>query len=276
MAAQERELTPERSVRDLFGFQLRDLRKRNGLSLAELSKLVAYSKTHLGNVETAIRAIPPDLPRKLDELLTTDGIFNRLYPLVLREAFPDRSRRFMELEALAASMRKYAAGAFPGLWQTPDYGHAAIRLGRPRAEQDEIEQVWAARAARQRRLTDESPPLVRVVLDESVIRRPVGSPAVMRRQLDHVLTLAEGPHNIVQVLPFSAGGHGAMGGSITLLDFLDAPRVAYAEGSVSGHLLESPDAVLESALTYDLVQAAALSPDESTAWLRRAREDFRR
>ncbi|WP_371497456.1 helix-turn-helix domain-containing protein [Kitasatospora sp. NBC_00374] len=276
MAAQERELTPERSVRDLFGFQLRDLRKRNGLSLAELSKLVAYSKTHLGTVETASRAIPPDLPRKLDELLATDGIFNWLYPLVLREAFPDWSRRFMELEALAVGMRKYAAGAFPGLWQTPDYGRAAIRLGRPRADRDEIEQVWAARAAWQERLKDDSPPLVWVVLDESVIRRSVGGPEVMRRQLDHVLTLAEGPHSVVQVLPFSAGGHGAMGGSITLLDFLDSPRVAYVEGSISGHLLEAPDAVLESALTYDLVQAAALSPDGSTAWLRHALEDLPR
>ncbi|MEV4611883.1 helix-turn-helix transcriptional regulator [Kitasatospora sp. NPDC049258] len=276
MAAQERELTPERSVRDLFGFQLRDLRKRNGLSLAELSKLVAYSKTHLGNVETAIRAIPPDLPRKLDELLATDGIFNRLYPLVLREAFPDWSRRFMELEALADTQRKFANGAIPGLWQTPAYGRKLLELGLPRADREQIEERWQARASRQALLSREHPPLIWVVLDESAIRRVVGDPPTMRGQIERILDLADGPNAVVQILPFTAGGHGAMVGSISLLDFRDAPRAAYVEGYAVGQLLEGFDEVAEVALTYDLVQAAALSPTESKAWLRRAWEDFSR
>lgn len=275
MVAQERELHPERSVRDLFGFQLRSIRKRQGMTLVQLAAELKHSKTVLANVETADRSIPRELPAELDELFKTDGLFGHLYSLAYLENFPDWSRRFMELEALASCMHKYAAGSFPGLWQTAEYGQAAFRLGLPRADDEEIERVWSARASRQSLLTSDQPPLVWVVLDECVIRREIGGPNVMRRQIDHILTLADGPNAVVQVMPFSAGGHGAMGSSITLLDFLDAPRVAYAEGYVVGQLLESPADVQAAALTYDLLQAAALSPEESKAWLRRVMEEFR-
>ncbi|WAL73134.1 helix-turn-helix transcriptional regulator [Kitasatospora sp. YST-16] len=275
MAAQERALQPERSVRDLFGYELREARKRLGLSLVALSKLTTYSKTHLGNIETADREIPPDLPAMLDKHLGTGGLFGRLYRLVHLESFPNWSRRFMELEQLASYMRKYVAGSFPGLWQTAEYGRAAIRLGRPRADEEEVERLWAARAARQEMLSGDLPPFLWVVLDEAVVRRWIGGPEVMYRQIEHVLNISRGPNAVVQVLPFNTGGHGAMGGSITLLDFLDAPRVAYLEGAVSGQLLESPEEVHKNALTYDLVQAAALPPQESQEWLLRAMEEIR-
>ncbi|OKJ09320.1 helix-turn-helix domain-containing protein [Kitasatospora sp. CB01950] len=274
MAFQERALQPERSVADLFGFELREARRRLGLSLAALARVVDYSKTHLGNIETADRAIPPDLPAKLDKALEACGLFGRLYRLSHLENFPQWSRRFMELEQLASYMRKYVAGSFPGLWQTAEYGRAAIRLGRPRADADEVERLWAARAVRQEVLTSDLPPYLWVVLDEAVVRRWIGGPGVMGRQIRHVLDLSDGLHSTVQVLPFSAGGHGAMGGSITLLDFLGAPRVAYVEGAVSGQLLESPEQVHRNALTYDLVQAAALPPQESQRWLLRAMEEI--
>ncbi|MFD8477993.1 DUF5753 domain-containing protein [Kitasatospora sp. NPDC059673] len=191
------------------------------------------------------------------------------------ESFPAWSRRFMELEQLASYMRKYSAGLFPGLWQTAEYGKAALRLGRPRAGVEEVERVWAARESRQDILARDLPPHVWVVLDEAVVRRQIGDGSVMRRQIEHVLNLGDGLNAVVQVLPFSAGGHGAMGGSVTLLDFLDAPRAAYVEGSVSGQLLESPDRVHEIALTYDLLQAAALPPEESRQWLRCAMKEIR-
>ncbi|MFF3598608.1 helix-turn-helix domain-containing protein [Kitasatospora indigofera] len=274
VAAHERELQPERSVRDLFGFQLRVTRKRQGLSLDGLGSQISYSKTHLSNVETADRAIPPDLPAKLDATFGTDGIFGHLHRLVLRESFPDWSRRFMELEALASAQRKFANGAFPGLWQTGGYGKRLLELGLPRATPGEIEERWAVRESRQALISGDEPPHIWVVLDEVVVRRPVGGPRTMRDQIDHVLELTAGPDAVVQVLPFAAGGHGSMAGSITLLDFVDAPRAAYVEGYVVGQLVESPREVAEIALTYDFLQAAAMSPQESRAWLRRAMEEF--
>ncbi|MFI1520336.1 helix-turn-helix transcriptional regulator [Kitasatospora cineracea] len=262
-------------MRDLFGFHLRRMRKERGLSLADLAAERMHGKTVLADVETAHRPIPRGLPEELDEFFDAGGIFGHLFKLSYLEAFPDWSRRFMELEPLASHVWKYAAGSFPGLWQIEEYGMAALRLGLPRADADEIERVWSARAARQSLLHRDDPPFMWVVLDESVVRRQIGGPAVMARQIAHVLDLAEGPHAVVQILPFSVGGHGVMGSSITLLDFLDAPRVVYAEGYVTGQLLENPAEVQAAALAYDLLQAAALSPEESKLWLRSAMEELR-
>ncbi|GAA2152943.1 helix-turn-helix transcriptional regulator [Kitasatospora kazusensis] len=275
VVAQERELQPGRSVRDLFGFQLRVHRKRRGKSLAALAVEINRSKTVLSNIETADRSIPPELPAELDEYFESDGIFTALYPLVCLEGFPDWSRRFMELEALASTQRKFANGAFPGLWQTRRYGKRLLELGLPRATPDQIEERWSARESRQALLTRDEPPHIWVVLDEVTMRRAVGSPETMREQISHVLDLTDGPNAVVQVLPFSSGGHGSMAGSITLLDFLDAPRAAYVEGYVVGQLLESPEQVAETSLNYDFIQAAALPPKESRTWLRRVMEEFR-
>jgi transcriptional regulator with XRE-family HTH domain len=273
VSALERELVPERSARDLFGFEVRRLRRERGLSLGNLAGQLCYSKTHLGNVETADRAIPPDLPARLDSLLETDGVFERLYALVHLESFPDWSRRFLELEGLASEMRLYVSGAFPGLWQTGEYGRALLRVGLPRASDAEVEQAWLRREKRQAILTGDSPPLVWVVLDESVVRRPVGGPAVMRGQINHVLELVAGRQAVVQVLPFTSGGHPLMGSSLTLLSFLDAPRVAYAEGIDTGVLREASAGVMRMALYYDLVSTAALPPPDSVAWLHDAIKD---
>ncbi|BAJ31804.1 MULTISPECIES: helix-turn-helix transcriptional regulator [Kitasatospora] len=274
MAQQERVLHPDRSARDLFGFQLRKLRKEYGISIAVLAAELGRGKTAIGNVETADRPIPLELPEELDRFFQTDGLFAHLFKLSLQEGFPEWSRRYVELEALACEIRKYAAATFPGLWQDDEYGLALIRLGNPRAGAEEVARKWASRKARQELLAEEDPPLLWVVLDEAVVRRRVGGPEAMRRQVQHVLDLTEQPGSVVQVMPFAAGGHGALGGSTTLLDFADGPRAAYVEDSVSGRLIESAPQVRHISLTYNFLQAAALSPEDSRDWLRRVKEEI--
>ncbi|BAJ31800.1 MULTISPECIES: DUF5753 domain-containing protein [Kitasatospora] len=274
MAQQERVLHPDRSARDLFGFQLRKLRKQQGFSLTTLAAELRHAKTVIGNVETADRPIPLGLPAELDEFFQTDGLFDHLFKLTLRESFPEWSRRYVELEPLACEIREFATGTFPGLWQDDEYGPALIRLGNPLATAEEINRKWASRKARQELLTRDSAPLMWVVLDEAVIRRHVGGPEAMRKQIQHVLDLTEGPKSVVQVLPFAAGGHGAMSGTTTLLDFTDNPRVVFVEGSDAGQLIEAEPQVRHTSLIYNLVQVKALSPEDSRAWLHRAKEEI--
>ncbi|GLW53624.1 helix-turn-helix domain-containing protein [Kitasatospora phosalacinea] len=274
MAQPERVLHPDRSARDLFGFQLRKLRKQQGLSLAMLADELRRGKTVIADVETADRPVPLDLPDELDRFFQADGLFAHLFNLSLRESFPNWSRRYVELERLAYEMRKYSAGTFPGLWQDDDYGLALIRLGNPRATDEEIARKWASRKARQELLARADPPLMWVVLDEAVIRRPVGGPEAMRRQIQRVLDLTERENSIVQVLPFAAGGHGALGGSTTLLDFTDGPRMAYVEGSDAGQLIDHAPKVRDFSLIYNLLQVRALAPEASREWLHRVQEEI--
>ncbi len=274
MGAHERELTPGRSGRDFFGSEMRHHRKEADLSIGELAVLVQYSKTHLANIETATRTPPPDLPGLLDVVLPESaGIFSRVYPLVESEAFADWARRYMKLEPLANTHDSYSL-SMPGLWHTEEYGLAFLRLGLPRASEEEIRERWELRKARQRILARKRPPFVWMVLDELAVRRMVGGPGVMGRQIDHVLALADGRDAVVQILPL-ARSHGAMGGSLTLLHFDDAPRVAYLEGVLTGQLIESPAEVADMALIYDQIRTAALTPAETVAWLRTVREEYR-
>ncbi|MFJ8472415.1 DUF5753 domain-containing protein [Kitasatospora sp. NPDC094011] len=226
----------------------------------------------MANIEAAHRTPPPDLPPLLDTALpAAAGFFTRFYPLVSNDSFPDWSRRYMTLEPLANTHLKYSL-SIPGLWQTENYGRAFLRLGRPRASEQEIQEHWNRRQARQQILLGPTPPFMWVVLDETAIRRIVGDPVITREQIRHVINIAQGTNAVVQILPIDRP-HGAMGGSLTLLHFDDAPRVAYLEGVKSGQLIEAPQQVTDMALIYDTLRAVALTPDESLAWLHRASEE---
>jgi hypothetical protein len=182
----------------------------------------------------------------------------------------------MEYEAKSNAMHKYMAHSIPGLLQTDAYAREVLRLGQPWCTEDEIEEKVAARIRRQALLLRADPPLLWVVLDEAVIRRPVGGAAVMRDQLTAVLDASRSPLVEVQVLPFSVGGHSAMGGSLTLLSFENASDVAYLEAGHSGELVEDRAMVARHSYRYDLVHARALSPEASAALIQQAMEDFGR
>ena len=273
MAVQPRRLTPDRSARDLFGAELRRLREEAGLSLARLADILKYSKTHLGNIETADRGVPPDLPPKLDVLFEAGEHFQRLYGLAKKEVHPGKYRRYMELEAQAVDIRHYAGHMVPGLLQTKAYAEVLLRAGDPEAADEAIEELVAARLSRQERLRSPAPPQLSVVLDEAVMRRPVGGLAVMREQFDVLLALVDTPRTMIQVLPFTHGVHGLMGGSQDLLLLQDGTRIAYSEGSKSGLVIEDPADVEWRWQAYDRLRAYALSPRESAALIRSAMED---
>jgi Domain of unknown function (DUF5753) len=136
---------------------------------------------------------------------------------------------YLGLEAEAASIHEYAAELVPGLLQTQDYYRAYMSAAPAAAQGEAIERRLAVRSARQERLTADDAPEVWAVLNEAVIRREVGGPDVMRRQLEHIAKLAERPNVSVQVLRFRSGAHAAMDGSFYVLSFPEAsnPDVIY-------------------------------------------------
>jgi hypothetical protein len=83
------------------------------------------------------------------------------------------------------------------------------------------------------------------VVDEGALRRPVGSRQVTRRQLEHLITMAEHPAVTLQILPFTAGPHSAMGGAFAILRFAepDLNDVVYIEQLTSALYLDKPSEV---------------------------------
>jgi hypothetical protein len=136
-----------------------------------------------------------------------------------------------------------------------------------RSDTGEMDRQVAVRLERQKRLTAADAPSLWVVLDEAVLRRQVGGPAVMAGQLAHIGQMAGQPNVTVQVLPFTAGAHPAMLGSFTLMQFPDPADkdVVYLEAETGALYLEKPQDVARYSLMIDYLRAQALGPAESRA-----------
>ncbi|MBV9022679.1 MAG: helix-turn-helix domain-containing protein [Streptomycetaceae bacterium] len=274
MPARPRELTPDRGARHLFGAKMRAYRERADMSLEGLSDIVNISRSHLSRIETAEAMPPLSLPAMLDVAFGTDGIFEELYRLASKEIHPDQFRRVMELEAGARLIEEYAGQVVPGLVQTEDYARAQFVVTNPKATQDEIEELVTARLSRQALLRADPPPEYSLILDEAVLRRGFGGPAVMRAQLVRLGELALTPTTVMQVLPFEHGGHALLGGRLTLMTMDNGARVAYEESITAGTLLEDLGIVAERQRAYDLLRACALSPGKSAAFIRSVMEEL--
>jgi hypothetical protein len=178
----------------------------------------------------------------------------------------------MELESRATLVEEYAPQIVPGLVQTEDYARSQFVVSNPKATRDRTEELVTARMSRQALLRSDPPPDLSLILDEAVLRRGFGGPAVMRAQLSRLAELAHTPTSVVQVLPFDQGGHALVGGNLTLMTLDNGARVAYEESISTGTLLEEIGIVAERQRAYDLLRACALSPCDSAAFIRSAME----
>ncbi|KOG39749.1 helix-turn-helix domain-containing protein [Streptomyces decoyicus] len=275
MTFEARELSPDRSVRDLFGAELRRHREQAGMSLRRLSEVVNYSKSQLARIEAAESLPYDDLPTKLDACFGTGELFARLHTLAKREPFPGKYRRVIsEIESRAAVIEEYASATIPGLLQTRELAEKSLRCGNPYASDAEVASLVRARIDRQALLDKPKPPRCWFILDEAVLRRPVGEPEVMRQQMSALVEVGMRPHLTIQLLPFAAGGHAEAGSSLMLYTLPHQPLTAYEEGSHSGTIIENQSDVAIRRENYDLLRAMALSPRDAEAMIRVAMEDW--
>lgn len=269
-------LDPSSSPRAMLGAELRHKREEAGLTQEELGSPLFVSGSFIGQLEAGTRRMQMEYAVKIDEILGTDGYFARNCEAATKSKYPDHFAEAAEAEAVATAIRQYAPQLIPGLLQTKAYAWAVCRAYQPTAPEEVIEKTVTARLERARLLDHPTTPLLWVVLDEAVLRRKTGGPAVMAEALRHVAELTHKHRIIVQVLPFSAGAHAALEGSLKLMAFTDAPPLAYLDGLGTGRLLDDPATVTGYELAYDLVGASALSPEASLALIESAAEAYSR
>ncbi|MEU2022645.1 helix-turn-helix transcriptional regulator [Streptomyces sp. NPDC016469] len=269
-----RKLDPSSSPRALLGAELRHRRERAGLSQSVLGAPLFLSGSFIGQLESGVRRMQMDQAIKFDETLGTEGFFERNCAALKKSKYPDHFAEAAEAEARATEIKEYAPQLIPGLLQTEAYARAVFREYQPTAVESVIDELVSARLERAQLLADPTVPMLWVVLDEAVLRRRVGGPECMAGALRHIAALLRQRRVIVQVLPFTAGGHAAMGGGLKLMRFSDAPPLAYLDGLGSGQLLDDPGTVSGYELTYDLVVASALSPAASLALIESVAEDY--
>ncbi|MGW7576660.1 helix-turn-helix domain-containing protein [Streptomyces sp. NPDC054765] len=266
-------LTPYISARHYFGSEQRRHRENAKLSLLQLADIVNFSKSTLARVETAELMPPPELPGALDLAFGVETYFYGLFQLAKREAHPDQYRRYMDFESQAKVIEDFATNVVPGLLQTEAYACAFFGLA-PDITAEQAETRVQARLGRQERFRSAEPPRYTAILDEAMLRRPIGGPEVMREQLDVLLARVDTRHTMIQVLPFDHGGYALMEGPLTLLRQADGGSVAYEEGRKTACLLEDLEEVEQRRAAYDALRAHALSPKDSAALIRTYRERY--
>ncbi|MBV9450158.1 MAG: helix-turn-helix domain-containing protein [Streptosporangiaceae bacterium] len=262
--------------------ELRRLREEAGLNHSEVAHQLEWSPSKLSRIENGqSRVNAGDVIDLLGAYGITDQTTREALIQLAREArrrgwwtrYTDvlGSGTYIGLEAEASTIHTYESQFVPGLLQTEDYARAVISGGQVRPDPEAVERRVAARMARQELFTRPEPPEIWAVLDESVILRPVGGPAVMRDQLRHLIEVTTRPSAVVtlQVLPLSAGAHPGMSGPFVILGFQNPkdPPMIHLETATDGHYLEEPPDIERYTLRFNHLVARALGPNESRAMI---------
>ena len=271
-------------VRMLLGARLRRLRQAAGITRDNAGRAIRSSGSKISRLELGRTGFKQ---RDVSDLLTLYGVSDddaeRAILLGLArqandagwwhgysDVLPAWFEPYLGLEQAATIIRGYEVAFIPGLLQTPEYARAVIRLmdGVSEAEAD---QRVALRMQRQQLLHRPSPPRLWVVIDETALRRPIGGRAVMLEQVDYLVRMSRLINVTVQVMPFSAGGHAAAGGQVTMLRFPEEllPDVVYQEQMDSAVYLNKPADTVHHWNVLNRVATEALPPDASVAKLRR-------
>ncbi|GAB2886919.1 helix-turn-helix domain-containing protein [Streptomyces mayteni] len=242
----------------VLGMRLRDLRERAGRSFVDAARALSVNATTVRRMEKAEVGLKPLYVKALLELYGVQGAEAAAFMELVEEAnrpgwwhrfrdvTPDWFSLYVSLEGEASLIRAYEPHCVPGLLQSPDYARVLFRTGFPGAPADEIDRRVDLRMARQELLHRPHAPLLWAVVEEHVLRRRVGSPAVMRAQIDRLIEATASPNVSLQIMPFSAGPHPGMFGPFQLFRFEipELPDIIYAE-SLTGavYLDERPDTV---------------------------------
>nr|WP_202426468.1 helix-turn-helix transcriptional regulator [Streptomyces sp. HUCO-GS316] len=263
------------SGRAVLGQTLKVLREKAGKSLGQLADETGYDKSYLSRLESGERLSKVTVMEDLDAYYGCDDLLVRHWQAARLDAFKDQYKEFMALETKARVMRVFTPG-IPGLLQAEDFAREVLSGAQTTADGDEdVEEQVAARLGRQYLLRHKPAPDVRIIMDEFALRRPAARAKTWHDQLLHLEAAAMWPNVALQVLPFSAGAHHHMTGSLTLLWQRDGSAVAYKEGNGCSRLIEDPDEVLRQRLSYDRLRDLALSPPDSLAFIRDALEEHR-
>jgi hypothetical protein len=166
--------------------------------------------------------------------------------------------------------------AVPGLLQTERYARAMIEA--IHLDQENNQRRLEARVLRRVRFANrENPPGLHAILDESVLRRQVGEPVVMREQIAYLAAMAELPHVTIQIVPFSYGAYPGVAGPFVLLGFSseDYPDVAYVESRAGDLYPEGELDLTGFSLDFGRIAEAAITPEESAKLLADLLEEYR-
>ncbi|MFI1165302.1 helix-turn-helix domain-containing protein [Streptomyces sp. NPDC020801] len=270
-----------------LGAMLRKLRATKGMTLEEAGRLVGVSKATVSRYETQSGPVKWII---VDALCREYGATDSEREAVVKfakdakqqgwwssfaDSIPESMNLLLTLEDEAVREDHFSCVYVPGLLQTRAYSTALQRANEIPLAPGEIERLVDIRMKRQEILARPKPPRLWAILDESVIRRVVGSPETMKEQLGRLLEANESPHITLQVLPFSKGAHSAALGSFVVIggneSALDVVYVDFHAGSL---FLEKDEELERYRLAFEYLRAQALDMEASSTLIHRLQKEL--
>ncbi|MEV6581702.1 helix-turn-helix transcriptional regulator [Streptomyces sp. NPDC051582] len=249
------------------GRQLKMWREAAGLDRSAFAERMGYGADLTRKIESGTRIPRPEFLDKADEVLGADGKIAAMKVDVEKARYPKKVRDLAKLESEAVEIGSYDNGVVPGLLQTEEYIRALYAVRRPAYSEDQIERLVAARVARHDVLRRHPAPLLTVVQEEAVLRRPVGGKMVLRRQLEHLLEVGQLRTVEIQVMPTSVEEHAGLAGSLTVMRLKDGTTVGHNEVQLVSRLITEPKEVQVLDMRYGMIRAQALTPRESLTFI---------
>lgn len=271
-----RTLTPSASPVHFFGSEVRRAREAAGMSQTELGDLVPCDKATVSRVEAGLTQPDEAFARACDAAFPRmDGWFTRFYDGSRNwgEAFPPAFRPFAACEAEAVALRWFEHSLVPGLLQTEDYARAVLEK-HPNSTREEIEERVAARLARQAVLHRTDPPVLWVLLDETVLHREIGGAKIMHEQLLYLADMTRRPNVTIQVIS-RVGAHPGLSGAFGIAEMSDQRSVVYLETAADGQTVEEPGTVADVELRWDTLRTEAFKGTESLNLIESAAEEWK-
>ncbi len=263
-----------------FAARVRKRREELGLPAATVSKHCGFTRNFYSAVENSRSLLATAKLPLLIEALQFDETDAQTLTTLLEQARtpgwwqPYASSasnalvQYLGLEAAASSIRSYENFVFHGLLQSREYAESVIAAGL-NTSTVAMKRSLELRMRRQAELF-ESPPAMTMLMGEAVLHQQFGGRDVLKRQLEHVLTLAErlDPKLRLAVRPFASTPVGLHTSStLVILDF-DLPLfrpLAYREAGESLGVTADPDVVDRLVVHFDHALASSSDHFESIA-----------
>ncbi|WP_410595791.1 helix-turn-helix domain-containing protein [Amycolatopsis sp. lyj-23] len=274
--------------RMILGSQLRRLREEAGITRQQAGYNIRGSESKISRLELGRVGFKE---RDVTDLLTMYGVDDpterkTFLDMVKQSNEPGWWRRFGDtmpnwftdlvgLEEAAARIQIWEPIYVSGLLQVEPYARAIFSHGRPEMADERVDQLVALRMRRQKMFSRPDAPRVWMVLDESVLHRPIGGVKVLKQQIEYLLEMSALPHVSIQVLPFSRSGLSAEH-AFSLLRFgePELPNIAYVEYLTGAHYIEKREEIEKYSRALDMLAVDAETPERSRSMLAKRRQEI--
>lgn len=240
-----------------LGRQLEEIRCKAGMSQAELGQLLGFSQSTVSRVlDGKYRHMSQQMRRTAEWVIA-----------MAHGGHSMATAPYLTLEQSATVLCTWEPAAFPGLLQTPEYARHVLRAATPGIPAADLDQAVALRGKRQEiwERPDPLPPMFAAVIGEAALRRLVGTPEIMRGQMEHLVAMSEHPRVRLQVLPFDAGGSVGLLAPFVVAAFAsaDQPDAVFLDDTLTGRTTDDRLTVAKLRLLFDELSREALRPRDS-------------